>query len=215
MSALADIFAPLVDPWTVEQAILSVLSTPPPGGDAARVIYYLAARERQLGLTAHTLKVPPGPSSYQGGVDAFTLEAEWFPMLHVVVTPDGDAVQLDAMTYGQSFQAIVTATAGDNDENAARQTANALAIAAARCLLDHGSLGIGAVDTSLLRSPSPELLDPNARQVIRAPFTLRTFIAPILTVGAPPSWAPDPYDDPAALFTVLETNVTFDSLPPA
>lgn len=205
---MSDVFGPLIEPWAIEQAALSVLSTPPPGGSAARVVYYLAEKERQLGLPPRTLKVPPGPSSYRGGVDADTFEAEWFPILHVVVTPADNAEQLDPMQYAQRFQIEVTATAGDDDENLARRLANALAVAAAKALLDHGSLGIGATNTYLLHGPSPSLLAPTKRQVIRSKVDLVTFVAPTLRVGAPPSWTDDPYDDPAPLPTVETVNVT-------
>lgn len=199
----------------LEQAVIDTLQQfPEPGGTAPRIVYYLAQMERTQGLTPRTLKPPPGPRSYRGGVDANTMEPEWFPMIHVLAQPTGKAEPFTQYEYGQAYDLQVISTVGDNDEDQARLIADGYAGAVARALADRGSLGIGASGTQITRLGDVQLLDPvNARQVCRTTVRLTTLIAPVMTVGAPSSWADDPYQDPGQLPTVTEVNVTVAAQP--
>lgn len=209
-----DQFGPSVGPWTIEGAALASLQDPPAYGlSSPRLVYYLADQERQMGLAAQTLPVPPGPSSYRGGVDAGTLQAEWFPMLHVNVSPMGTPDRPDMLTYGQRWQVTVTATHGDDDPSVARMVAESYGAAVALLFTQYGSLGIGATDTTITQFPRPELLNPvNARQVCRTTVVFETYTAPVAVKRGPVSWPDDPYTAPGDWPQVTTVNVTVDAV---
>lgn len=205
-----DGFGTIFGPWTLEQAVLTTLQTPPAGSTSPLIVYYLAELERQMGLTAQTLGQPPGPSSYRGGVDARTFEAEWFPMFHVIVEPTGEPVRLDFYDYAHHFQARIVATAGDDNEDTARMISSSYATAAAKLIIDNASLGIGATETRLVEISRPELLDPvNVRQVVQTAVTFDTLIAPVLTVSTPEPLPASPYTTPTPWPAASTPTVTF------
>lgn len=212
-----DVFGPSFGPWTLERAVIDTLQKPPTvGTSASRLVYYLADQERQTKLAPRTLPAPPGPSSYRGGVDANTFQAEWFPMLHVNAQPSGDPEKLDMDVYGQRWQATITSTHGDNDEDVARMVVEAYGTAIALAIAQRGSLGINARDTIITRITDPELLDAiSKRQVCRTTVQISTFIAPILTRGGPTSWAADPYAAPGDWPTVETVDVTVTAVAPS
>ena len=205
---MTDAFGIFVSPWDVERAVINVLRTPPPGGAQALLVYYVAEWERNEGLTARTIPQPPGTDSYRGGVDADTMQAEWFPMVHVVVQPDSGPTMLDTFTYGQTFRTTITATYGDDDEKTARMVAQAYAICAAKLMVDQGGLGIGVTHTAITRMPTLSLLAPSNRQVLRSVVELESSVMPVLTQGGPNIWQPDAYDSPLAFPTVETVNIT-------
>lgn len=207
---MSDSLGTLVSLWQVEQALIGVLQDPPPTpATMPRVTYYLAEVERQTGLPPQTLPLPPGPSSYRGGVDADTMMAEWFPMITVIVEPDGAPQYLDGYTVSQVLRAQVVAKTGDDSEDTARMIADAYGAAIARCVLDAGTLGGVAAQTRLTSGPTTSLLDAaNARQVVICTVEFSILIAPMFTLGAPLSWAASPYTTPPALPEVQTTDAT-------
>lgn len=212
MSAFGVIFSR----YQLERAILSTLQTPPPGATASLLAYYVAESERQQGLAPQTIPLPPGPSSYRGGVDAGTLMAEWFPMVTVTAQPAGDAQRLDRYTLAQAYEAQVVCTAGDDSEQAARMVADAYGASVAKLIMDFGTLGIGATDTRVTRMADIALLDAtNARQVCRATVHVQTLIAPALETSPPSAWPASPYT-PAAQWPTVQTvnNVTVTATKP-
>lgn len=211
---MTDQFGVILGRTQIEQAIITLLQSPPPQVTQPRIVYYLAAVERAAGLTPRTLPIPPGPSSYKGGVDARTLRAEWMPMIHVLCQPAGDAERLDKFTYAQAYQLEIVCTYGDDDEDTARMVADHYGAAVAKLIIDEGSLGGIATDTAVTRAADVELLDANEnRQVCRSTVMIDTLIAPILTVGGPVVWGQDPYAPPADWPTVETVNVTITAVP--
>lgn len=211
-----DQFGPLVSRWSVEQAIIGLLSSPPSivSTTYPLIAYYLAEVERQTGLAPRTLPLPPGPKSYQGGVDALTLQAEWMPMVHVIVQPDGAAMMMDTGTYGQRFECQVVSTAGDDNENTARMVADHYAAAIAGIIAHHGSLGAGATGTTLVETGVVRLLDPEeARQVAQSSVVFSTLIAPMFWTAAPTVLPADPYQQATSWPTVQQVDVTVTARP--
>lgn len=188
-------FGTLVSPWALERAAIATLQSPPTESTTdPRLVYYLAELERQMGLAAQTLGQPPGPSSYRGGVDADTIQAEWMPCLHVIVSPKGKTENLDAETVAATFTVEVAATAGADDEDQARMLAYCYGLAATACLVQRGSFGLDAVvSTMVTAAPSTRLLDPTVRQVVRATSQLETMVAPIMSRTGPTDWPAAPY----------------------
>ncbi len=211
---MADELGTIVSHWQIEQAVINTLQQPPPGGTFPRLVYYLAELERLNGLGPQTLPVPPGANSWRGGVDNFTFEAEWFPVVHVVVRPFGAPERMDPGEYMQVYEINVTATVGADDENWARQIAFHYGAAIAKTVMDQGSLGISATNTVLTNYGTPALLDPvNSRQVVRITVGFGTLIAPILTTGAPSTWQLNPYESPGQYPTVSTINPTVTAVP--
>lgn len=208
-------FGTITSLYQVEQAVLSTLQTPPPGGTGPLLIYYLAEVERQNNLAAQTLPVPPGPSSYRGGVDASTMMAEWFPMVTVVAQPVGAPNYLDRYTVGQTYRVMLHATVGDDNEDTARMIADHYGAALAKLLIDFGNLGGVATNTRMTASPSTALLDAQARQVLRSTVTFETMIAPAFTVQTPETWPASPYTVPTAWPTVQAVDVTVSATAPS
>jgi hypothetical protein len=209
-----DLFGASVGPWQVEQAVINLLQGVPPDGQAPLLVYYLADQERVLGLPPRTVPVPPGSSSYRGGVDDNTLEAEWFPVVHVVVEPSGAPVRLDWGGYAQSYEVRVTATCGDNDEDIARRASYAYGAAIAQAVIQNGTLGISATNTVLVRAPTGELLNAiSNRQVVRTTVTFDTLIAPAFTTLGPASWNFAPYAIASDWPEIQDVSVTVTAVP--
>lgn len=209
-----DEYGPLVSRWQVEQAVLNTLQQPP-ANDVTypRVVYYLAEVERMNGLAPRTIPLPPGANSYRGGADFDTMQAEWFPMIHVVANPVGNAEAVDPATYGQAYQVQVAATVGDDDEDTARMYADHYGIAITGCLLQKGSLGGISSSTILERMPNTELLASGARQVARSVMEFTTTVVATVGTSGPTSWPDDPYDDAPVWPVVNEVNVTLTAKP--
>jgi hypothetical protein len=202
---MGDQFGAIFSPWQLETAVVNTLQGVPPGGQAPRLVYYLAAVERAVGLAPQTLPVPPGPSSYRNDADTVTQMAEWFPMVHVVCKLLGDGEWIQQGVWQQRYTLEVTATFGDDDPDWARQVAGHYSVALARAIADYGSLGIGATHTRLVRGPTPaEFLNAgSARQVSQSTVRFETLVAPALVVSAPLDWAFPPYTSGA--FPTVET----------
>lgn len=203
-------FGVIVSRNQIEAAVLSLLSSPPPasGSSYPLVAYYLAEIERQSGLAAKTFPLPPGPSSYRGGADAMTMLAEWFPMYSVVVQSQSTEY-LDRFNLAATYKLQVTATVADDSEDTARLYADGLGAAAAKALMDFGSLGGIASSTMLTDAPDIAFLDArDARQVARSTVTAMVSVMPVLQLATPQTWGADPYVDPTAWPTVQTVSTT-------
>lgn len=212
---MTDALGPLIDRFHVEHAVLDTLRKPPVDGGKPRIAYYLADVERQRGLKARSLPLPPAEESYRGGMDFETFKEDQFPLLIAVVKPDGPPIPLDTLrTYGQGFSVQVAATVDAETEDEARALADRYGIAVAGAILAHGSLGIGATNTSLTGFPDPEFPDVDMRAIIRSIVTFTTYIAPVIDGSATPwSWSTDPYQIPSDWPEIKETNVTVQAEP--
>jgi hypothetical protein len=215
----ADVYGPLVGRDLIERAVLALLQTPPEGSEAPLIVYYLAEVERQQGLAPQSLPWPPGPSSYRGGVDLQTLMPEWFPLIGCEAQPVGipERGPKDGFGYGygQWFEVKLAATAGNDDEDAARLLAAQYGIALALLIVQHGSLGHVVGNTVLTASPNIEYLDPEVRQVARSVITFRSYVDTILTESGPPLvLSPDPYQAPGDWPVVETVDVTLDAIAP-
>jgi hypothetical protein len=212
-----DPIGPSVGPFTLERAILTLLQTPPAGGAAPLLVYYLADQERQLGLPAKTLPTPSGPESYIGGIDADSFTDDLLPAVHVVVTPSGTPKKLDMDTYSQAWQVVLTATAdgigADNEETGARITAACYGTALSLLIAQNGALGIDATHTVITRSPDSSWVDPTTRSLARSSVTFETLTAPSLTFPGPTSWPSDPYTTPPPYPQISTVDVTVDAVP--
>lgn len=210
---MGDGFGTIVSRYQVEQAVLTVLQSTPPGGSGPLIVYYLAEVERQNGLAAQTLPIPPGQNSYRGGVDGDTLMAEWFPMITVIAQPSGKANYLDRYTVEQTYSIKILATVGDDDEDTARMISDHYGAAIAKALIDFGSLGGIATGTRLVDSPSVAPLDSQARQVLRSTVTFETLIAPVFTTQTPEVWPASPYATPTDWPAVQTVDITVTAVP--
>lgn len=169
-----------------------------------------------MGLAAQTLPVPPGPSSYRGGVDSQTFEAEWFPILHVNVRAIGQPDRPDMVTYGQKWQVTVTSTTGDDDEDTARMVVMAYGAAVTQLIVQNGALGIGATNTVITQFPVPELLNPaTARQVCRTVVIFETYTAIAAVQGGPITWPNSPYTPPGDWADISTVDVTVTAVAPS
>lgn len=210
--ATGDPIGPSVGPFTLERAVLKLLKTPPTGGDAALLVYYLADQERQLGLPAKTLPVPTGPESYRGGIDADTFPDDMLPAVHVVVTPAGPPGKVAMDTYSQAWEVVLTATCdgvgAEDEETDARITAACYGAALALLIAQNGSLGIAATNTVVTRAPDPSWVNPQTRALCRSSVTFETLTAPSMTMPGTITWPADPYITPGAFPQVATVDVT-------
>jgi hypothetical protein len=212
---MSDQFGTIFSRTQLEQAVLNVLQSPPPGRTAPLIVYYLAEVERTLSLAARTIPVPPGPSSYRGTADTEgrTLMAEWFPELIVECEPSGDAQMFASNGIVQRYAVDVSATVGDDDEDIARLFAGAYGAAITRLIVDNPLLGGAAVDTVPLEASRVELLESTIRQVARSvsPFECVVMVA---SLDDPPvSWQTDPYMTPGDVPTVETTSGVIVAVP--
>lgn len=205
-----DVFGPFVSRADVEQAVIGTMKDPPPGVNYPRIVYYLAEYERLHGLTARTLAVPPSDASYRGGVDHETWNQDQFPVLIVVVKPDGAPIALDtARTYAQWFTVEISATVPGQDEHEAKLRADAYGACVSLCVNQDASLGGLAQRTNWQGYPELQFPDDNMRGIVRSLSVFRTQVSPVM-IGeqGPVTWPQDPYNDPGIYPTVETVNVT-------
>lgn len=211
---MGDVFGPFVGRNVIEQAVLSMFQQPPEGSQSPLLVYYLAVVERQQGLAPESIKLPPGPSSYRGGVDVGTGMPEWFPMLTVNVKPTG-LPEASGHSYGQWFEIKIYATVGDDDEDAARILADQYGIAIAGLIKQNGALGGIVNDMRWTGYPDVEIPDPDVRQIVRSVNTFQAYVETVLTNTGPPlAFNADPYQAPGDWPTVETVDVTVDAIPP-
>lgn len=212
-------FGPLVGVENVKQGILSVLSGTPPEGQAPLLVYYLAEIERQNGLVARTLTVPPSADSYYGGVDFLSWDESYLPSIIVVTEPEDGAPERDGEGYyGQWFQSQIAAVVkadtptatNEQLEAAAQAFASFYGTAIAGAILHYGSLGDVAQRTQLVGLPRVEALENDTpRTFARAVVTIRSFVQPLVgDMTGPSSYDFDPYATPPLPVTVS----TFDTV---
>ena len=202
----AGTFGPLVGLENVKQAIITLLSQPPTGGDTPLVVYYLAEIERQHGLAARTLTQPPSPDSYYGGIDHLSWDESLLPSIIVITQPTGSPERYGDGTYGQWFESQVAAVVQGNDEDDAQMIAAHYGSALTGALLENGDLGGIADKTELAEAAKLEFLeDPATRVFARAVVTVRSFVEPIAgDLDSPTNWPTDPYT-PSSQPPVAET----------
>lgn len=225
-------FQNLVSRGAVEQAVLSLIQTPPAGSTYPLIVYYLAEVERQLGLAAQTILVPPGSASYRGGVDFDTFEQEWQPVITVAAQPTGEAERYDSDgKYGQWYEIQVAATVTAGDEDSARVLADQYGAALAGLLLQQGGLGtrtdsdgstITFAEKTVLRvAPRVEYPNPKLRRLLRSIVLVESFVQGVFAEAGPGSFGTNPYTAPGALPNVstvkfeLQTEDTLGNVGPA
>ena len=210
-------FGSIVSRDLVEQAVLGVLQTPPSGSTYPLIAYYIAELERQLGLQPQTLPLPPGPSSYRGGLDFDTFEQEWAPVIMCVANPSGIAERKHEGFYGSWYEIRVAALVTEQDEDTARQLADRYGAAVMACLAQNGGLGTRTDFVTGTAVPFAEktIVDtvaettfpnPRMRRLAQSTVTLRSFIDQIVTEPGPTSFPANPYTLPAPWPTI--TTVT-------
>lgn len=209
---MSDEFGPIVSRWQVEQAVIAALNTPPAGSQFSLLAYYLAEVERQTGLPAQTIPLPPGPDSVRGGIDADTFLPEWMPVIHTLCQPSGSTEKLDPYTFAQPYQIQVVCTVGDDDEDQARMFADSYCAAIGALLAQNGTLSGLAIGTQIDTFGQTELLDDhNARQVARSTLTMSALIGPVVSRGGPNMWPSSPYMTPPTWPTVSTVDVTVNT----
>jgi hypothetical protein len=216
---MPDVFGSIISRGDVERAVLRLLRTPPEGSTYPLLVYYLAERERQAGLPARTLPVPPAPESFRGTLDFTAYVQDLCPMVLAVVQPVGAPERLEGATYGQWYDVQLGAVIVGTDEDSTRALADEYAASIMAAVLQQGSLGGFAIKTDLSAAPKTEFFDPKQRRLVRSIVGFRTQVAPIVGEWGGPSrlvpLGPDPYAEPGVLPTVESVDVTLDALTPA
>lgn len=204
---MTDIYGPFVSRGVIQAAALSLLS--------ARITEYIAEVERQFGLAARTIPLPPGPSSYRRGVsDTDLFQAEWLPAIFVECQPLNPPERAGAGDYGQWFELRCSAIFADDDENVAAQRADQYGMAIYAAIAQHGSLGGKVSKTVATGAPDIEYLDPKIRQVVKSVCVFRSWVDVSVTEQGGLATVPsNPYSTPADWPTVEVTNVQLSTLP--
>lgn len=211
------VFGSIIGRNLVEQAVLSLLSTPPSGSSFPLIQFYLAEVERQQGLAAQTLPPPPGVDSYRGGLDFDTFEQEWAPVITCVAEPTGIPERREEGVYGSWYEIRVGAVVTEQDEDTARLLADRYGAALMACLLQNGGLGTRtdfptgttvpfATRTVLELAPETTFPNPRMRRLQQSTVILRTFVDQIATEPGPITFPASPYTTPSAWPTI--TTVT-------
>ena len=161
---MTEVFAPMIGPWNVEQAVLTVLKEWMPT--------YLAELERENGLTRKALGRPPAPESYHGGLDWQSVIQDRCPEVIVICNPLGEP-ERSANFYMQNFEVqvgcVVFSEEGSNPEDHARRNAGLFATAT-MLLGQHGKLswseGLASIEETLLvGAPKVEFHESEDRRV--------------------------------------------------
>lgn len=201
------VYGSLVGRGQVEASVLATLRT--------WIIPYIAEYERQNGLAARSLIVPPTPESIHGDIDDERYSAELFPEIVVVVQSTGEPEREEAGLYGSWFSVQASAfvqVVGDQD--ATRTLADAYGTALEGIVTQQGAFGYIApngkfspvpVDagtpfatrTRLWAAPRVDFPDSNVRDIISTAVMARTYIASLVSDFDGPRIPPlDPYASP-------------------
>lgn len=209
------VYGPLIGVENVRLAIVDLLRTPPSGGDAPLLVYYLAEVERQNGLKAQTLPAPPNTDSYYAGADFESWDEGSLPSIIVMSEPTGTAERHERGTYGQWFESQIAAVIRGDDEDQAQTFAAHYGTAIEGAILQRGSLGGIATKTNLVSSADVELLtDPASRVFARSVVKVQSYIQPLVVeYDGPGVWPSSPYVEPSDRPVVAKTAVTFTKLP--
>jgi hypothetical protein len=206
-------FGPMVGRSDVVNGVLYQLQSTTVG-----LVFYLSERERRLGLAPRTLGAP-GVSSYRGGLDFTTYGDDEFPLIIVVVQPEGLPERHAGGLYNQAFRIQAAALVQHQTEQEAIDLADHYGIALTSCISQNGALGNLATATRLIGYPVTDFPNPDRRVITRATVTLRTIISPVLGdqygpwPGAPPGPYPDPYALPGDYPIVQDINLTINATP--
>ena len=198
---------------------------------------YVAEIERQAGLPAQTIPLPPDPAlSYRGGLDFNTWQQTWAPVFIVTVTPQGAPERkMAAGVYCQTFligvavNFVVTnevpdlALSGSEAaglEDNARQYADMLGMAACAAILQNGQIGLWpdggpiSTKTTLLRYPTSIFPNPDNRRIVRSWFELTLVADWVLQEAGGPGTPPiQPYGDSSLWPTIEAVDVTLEADP--
>ena len=204
----ANIFGRIVTRRDIELALVGFLRDWVPT--------YVAEIERQSGLPAKTVPLPPDQvKSYRGGLDYNTWEQSWSPIFIVTATPMGlPERKLGPGVYTQTFLVGVgcnfAATNLEQDlsepgsdaagiEDNARQYADMLGMAACAAILQHGQIGLWpdgtpiSLKTTLLKYPELVFPRPADRRMVRSQFQVSLIADWVLQEAGGPT---SPYEDP-------------------
>jgi hypothetical protein len=203
-------FGPIIGQDIVKQAVVALLSQPPAdGADAPLLVYYLAQLERVEGLAARTLTSPPAPDSYYPAVDLESWDESMLPSVMVIAEPTGNPERHGDGTYAQWYAVQVGAVVEGDDEPSAQLLAERYGAAMCSALIENGSLGGVAERTVLTASPKVEFVPDTPRTFAQIVLTIETLLDAVVSdETGPPTWANDPYDQPAAPETVQTTGFT-------
>ena len=193
---------------------------------------YVAEIERQAGLPAKTIPLPPDPNlSYRGGLDFMSWQSAWSPVVIVQVTPSGPPERKSApgvycqtfsVTVGVNFQITnlesdlsATGTDAIGIEDNARQYADLLGMAACAAILQNGQIGLWpdggpiSTKTTLVRYPEAVFPAPDNRRVVRSQFQVSLVADWVLQeAGGPGAPLQNPYEPEPQLPSVQQVNVS-------
>jgi hypothetical protein len=218
---LTDSFGPILSLGDVQDAVLALLQTPPDGGGAPLIVYYLAERERLTPDMAPRTFDPP--AAYRGGTDFTVFQEDQFPTVIVVVAPSGKPERFAGGTYSQWFEVQIGAIVKRETQDDARAHAHGYGIALAALIAQNGGLGPStinpgsrfAIKTDLEEFPAVEFAfnATTSRNILRSTVTFQTRVAPVLGETGPPGFPHDPYADPEVVATIETVDVDLSILP--
>lgn len=216
-----NLFGRLVTRRDVELAAVAFLQ--------AWVPTYVAEIERQAGLPARTIPLPPDQNfSYRGGLDFSTWEPSWSPVYIVNAQPEGLPTRVAGEgAYIQQFDLHCCVnfqltgsqdSLGEIEEDSARQYADMLGMAAAAAILQHGGMGTwpdgSPVSFRTWMTQYPRTVFPfeDERSTCRSEFNIQVMVSDVVTEADGPR-APfaNPYtpgQDYAEVTTITITEQT-------
>lgn len=212
MPSFNDIYGPIVSRYAVANAVRSQLQLWLPS--------QLAEIERQEGLAAHTLPLPPdSDASYKIVLD-FTLDVpqQIVPCLLIVAQPFGEPERMPVID--QPFEIQIGSVIVGTDEDEAIMFADLYGAAVMSAIGQHGSLGTWsngdpvATESALRGFPETMYMAPDSplsRRLVRSTVTFESLISNVFDPRQGPRSVPsNPYVDPGNWPTVQSTNVTFE-----
>ncbi len=179
------------------------------------IVPYIADYERQKGLTARSLPVPPTPQSIHGGIDFTTFSSELMPEIIVVAQPRGDAERSQDGTYGSWYTVEVGAIVYvEGDQDRTRLLADAYGTALEKLIPQQGAWGQNpdgepfATRTRLRTAYGVVFPDVEVRDIVRATVGAETFVWQLVSDFIGPLEPPaDPYAVPLPIPAAAEIEV--------
>lgn len=156
--------------------------------------YMLRVLERRHDLPAGTLREPPHPHSYRGGLDFETWKEVDCPTIIAVVNPTGKT-ERNSAGYGQWFEVEIGTIHIEGSEDEARIMAGHFGTAVMAAIAQHGSLGGIATRTELVSASVVEFPEPDKRRLTRSRTTFNVFVDGLVDDHAGPN-TPTPPDSP-------------------
>lgn len=217
-------FGTLLSRGQVAQAVINTLQSPPASSSsvAPLIVHYLAEVERQQGLIAKTIFVPPDVASYRVGLDFEMWAGDQLPTIIVLCEPLGDAERYNAGTYGQMYQVEVGAIVEAQDEPSAILLADQYGAALSGALAQNGGMGTrtyndGSIGTfaenTRLMSSRTEFLQDTERRFCRSVVTLHLMVQDVIQEQRP-TYNVDPYTAPGAWPNVSTVDVQLQAETP-